>query len=151
MRVITQRVSRASVRVAGATVGSIGPGLMLLVGFGKDDDTRVLQPVADKIATMRIFSDERGRFDASVLDTNGAILAVPQFTLYADTAKGRRPEFFQALAPEPATQLFTEFKAALRRAGVSQVESGVFGANMEVELVNDGPVTISLERLNSEV
>jgi D-tyrosyl-tRNA(Tyr) deacylase len=124
---------------------------MLLVGFGKDDDTRVLQPVADKIATMRIFSDERGRFDASVLDTNGAILAVPQFTLYADTAKGRRPEFFQALAPEPATQLFTEFKAALRRAGVSQVESGVFGANMEVELVNDGPVTISLERLNSEV
>jgi D-tyrosyl-tRNA(Tyr) deacylase len=119
---------------------------MLLVGFGKDDSPDVLQPMAEKIATMRIFHDENGRFDASVIDSKGGILAVPQFTLYADTTKGRRPEFFQALAPQGAAHLFVQFKDALRQAGASEVESGVFGAHMEVELVNDGPVTITLER-----
>lgn len=146
MRVIIQRVSSASVSVDGTTVGAIGAGLMVLVGFGKEDSAEMLAPMADKIATMRIFSDDRGRFGASLLDTKGAILAVPQFTLYADTTKGRRPEFFDALPPEPASQLFTQFKEALYTAGVGRVESGVFGSNMQVALVNDGPVTITLER-----
>ena len=146
MRVIIQRVSRASVSVEGTTVGAIGAGLLLLVGFGKTDSFETLKPMAEKIVAMRIFSDERGRFDASLLETKGAVLAVPQFTLYAETSKGRRPEFFDALAPEPASQLFTQFKETLRHAGVAQVESGVFGAYMQVELVNDGPVTITLER-----
>lgn len=146
MKVVLQRVSRASVSVAGELKGQIATGLLLLVGIGKGDEQPVTAAMADKISTLRIFPDERGRFDRSILDTGGAVLAVPQFTLLADTAKGRRPEFFEAAPPEQASRLFNAFVEALRGAGVSPVETGVFGANMQVELINDGPVTIILER-----
>lgn len=146
MRVILQRVSRASVSVNGAVVGQIGPGLLVLVGFGHGDTRDYLRPMADKIVTMRVFSNGDGRFDRSLLDTQGEVLAVSQFTLYADTSKGRRPEFFEAMKPSEAEALFADFLAALKDAGASRVASGVFGAHMLVESVNDGPVTISLER-----
>lgn len=145
MRVIVQRVSSAAVHVSGDMVGTIGPGLLLLVGFGQGDSRENLRPIAEKISTMRIFSNEQGRFDRSVLDVKGDLLAVPQFTLYADTSKGRRPEFFQALSPDLAKPLFLEFLEALRATGASKVEAGIFGADMKVSLVNDGPVTICLE------
>ena len=146
MRVILQRVSRASVRVQGETVGEIGAGLLLLVGFGQGDTEECLKPMVDKIVTMRIFSNDEGRFDRSVIDQSGEILAVSQFTLFADTSKGRRPEFFQALKPQEAEALFGRFIEVLKSSGVQKVASGTFGAMMEVDLVNDGPVTISLER-----
>lgn len=146
MRVILQRVRRAAVRVAGEVVGNIDHGFMLLVGFGADDTAAVVQPMAEKIVHMRVFSNDQGRFDKSLLDVHGAILAVPQFTLYADTAKGRRPEFFQAMAPPSAAPLFDLFVESLRSLKVNHVATGIFGAHMEVELINDGPVTISLER-----
>ncbi len=146
MRVVLQRVSRALVRVEGEVVGEIGPGLLLLVGFGQGDSGESLGPMADKIANMRVFPNEGGRFDRSLLDIGGEALAVSQFTLYADTAKGRRPEFFQAMKPQEAELLFTQFLEALRATGIRRVASGVFGAHMHVESVNDGPVTIPLER-----
>ena len=146
MRVILQRVSRASVSVNGEVVGEIGAGLLLLVGFGQGDSEDLLKPLAEKIVSMRVFSNDEGRFDRSLLDAGGEVLAVSQFTLYADTSKGRRPEFFQALKPAEAESLFQKFLAALRTAGATRVASGTFGAHMLVESVNDGPVTISLER-----
>lgn len=146
MKVILQRVSRAKVSVSGETVGEIGHGLLLLVGFGQGDTRECLEPMAEKILNMRVFPNDAGRFDRSVLDLQGDVLAVSQFTLYADTSKGRRPEFFQALKPQEAELLFNDFLAVLRAAGVRHVASGIFGAHMLVESVNDGPVTISLER-----
>ena len=146
MKVILQRVSRAKVTISGETVGEIGHGLLLLVGFGQGDTVECLKPMAEKILNMRVFPNEAGRFDQSLLGLQGEVLAVSQFTLYADTSKGRRPEFFQALKPEEAELLFNEFLALLRSSGVRNVASGVFGAHMLVESVNDGPVTISLER-----
>ena len=144
MRVILQRVSRAQVCVDGDLVGAINHGLVALVGFGNEDSTESLAAVAKKIVTMRIFSNDTGRFDRSVLDVHGGILAVPQFTLYADTTKGRRPEFFNALRPDLAEPLFDQFVAILRSRRVAHVGVGRFGAHMHVELVNDGPVTIAL-------
>lgn len=145
MKVLLQRVSRALVSVGDETISEIGPGLCLLVGLGAEDDQSKLAPMANKIANLRIFPDEKGRFHFSVLDTKGSALVVPQFTLYADTSHGRRPEFFSALAPDKAAPLVEQFAKALRTAGVAQVGAGRFGAHMQVSLTNDGPVTIMLE------
>ena len=145
MKVIIQRVNHGSVRVDGVTIGEIGKGLLLLVGFGAGDDSSKLAPMAEKIRYMRLFPDNGNKFHLSVVDIAGAVLAVPQFTLYADTSKGRRPDFFDALHPEKAEPLFNEFVEKLKAAGIRQVETGRFGAYMQVSLENDGPVTISLE------
>jgi D-tyrosyl-tRNA(Tyr) deacylase len=145
MRIVIQRVTRAAVEVAGATVGEVGPGLMVLVGFGKEDTEAVLSKAADKLLNLRIFSDEAGRFMHSVKETAGGVLLVSQFTLFADTSKGRRPEFFGALEPGKAKELFEKFIAVVQAAHAGPVASGVFGAMMQVSLVNDGPVTIMLE------
>ena len=144
MKVVIQRVNSASVKVDGEVVGAIDKGLLLLVGFGKDDSEQALIPVAKKISNMRLFPDKNKKFDKSVLETSGGVLAVPQFTLFADTSKGRRPEFFSALNPDEATQLFETFLTCLKDTGISKVESGRFGAYMQVSLENDGPVTIIL-------
>ncbi len=145
MKVLLQRVNNASVEVDGTIVGKIGLGLLLLTGFGEGDDESVCDPMASKISTLRIFPDEKGRFDKSVLDVGGEVLVVPQFTLFADTSKGRRPEFFGALKPELAKPLVDVFKTQLLNTGISKVETGIFGAHMKVSLLNDGPVTIMLE------
>jgi len=147
MRVLVQRVSRAEVRVDGAVVGAIGRGLLLLAGIGQEDSEAVLGPMAQKIVNMRIFAPEdpsQSHFDRSLLDVGGAVLAVSQFTLHANCRKGRRPSFSDAAAPGRAEALFDGFVEALRSAGV-EVQTGVFGAMMEVDLVNEGPVTIWLD------
>jgi D-tyrosyl-tRNA(Tyr) deacylase len=139
-----QRVSSASVRVDGATVGRCGPGLLVLVGARHEDTAEAAVRLAGKIARLRIFPDDAGRFDLSLRDTGGEALVVSQFTLLADTRKGNRPGFTDAAPPERAEPLVEAFCAALRDLGVP-VATGVFGAKMEVELVNDGPVTIVLD------
>lgn len=144
MKVILQRVNRAAVMVEGETIGSIERGLLLLVGLGTGDDEGKLKPMAEKIVNMRIFPNDEGKFHFSVLDVGGAVLAVPQFTLFADTSKGRRPEFFGAMHPGEAEPMFGKFVEVVRGLGV-RVETGRFGAHMHVALENDGPVTISLE------
>lgn len=144
MRAVVQRVSSASVRAGGETVGACGRGLLVLVGAGLDDTPESATRLAAKIARLRIFPDETGRFDRSLLDTRGEALVVSQFTLLADTRKGNRPSFTAAAPPEEAKPLVEAFSTALRELGVP-VETGVFGARMEVELVNDGPVTIVLD------
>ncbi|MCX2726855.1 D-aminoacyl-tRNA deacylase [Thermomicrobium sp. 4228-Ro] len=144
MRVLLQRVSRASVTVDGQIVGAIGPGLLLLVGIRRGDDQATAEWMAQKVANLRIFEDEAGKMNRSVLDVGGQALVVSQFTLYADVRKGRRPSFVEAAAPEEARPLVDAFADALRQLGVP-VETGVFGAHMDVELVNDGPVTIWLD------
>ena len=144
MRIVLQRVTRATVRVEGTVRGSIGAGVLLLVGVWREDGVADVERLAGKVARLRIFPDEAGRFDRSLLDTGGAALVVSQFTLLADTAKGNRPSFTGAAPPEEAEPLVEAFSAALRVLGVP-VETGVFGARMEVELVNDGPVTIGLD------
>jgi D-tyrosyl-tRNA(Tyr) deacylase len=140
MRAVIQRVSRAS----STPGGSIGPGLCVLVGIGEGDDEAAALRLADKVARLRIFENEEGKFDRSLLDTGGEVLVVSQFTLLADTAKGNRPSFSGAARPEVAEPLYERFAQALRDLGLT-VETGVFGARMSVELVNDGPVTIVLE------
>ena len=141
MRAVVQRVTSASVRVDGETVGACGPGLLVLVGVGHEDTSEAATRLARKVARLRIFPDDEGRFDLSLLDVGGEALVVSQFTLLADTARGNRPSFTAAAAPEAAAPLVDAFCDALRHEGV-RVETGVFGARMEVELVNDGPVTI---------
>jgi D-tyrosyl-tRNA(Tyr) deacylase len=143
MRVVIQRVSRAAVRVEGRVVGEIGAGLLVLLGVAAGDGEGDAGRLAEKVARLRIFAKDDGRFDRSVLDTGGGVLVVSQFTLLADTAKGNRPSFTAAAAPEGAERLYEGFCTALRDFGVP-VEQGVFGARMDVELVNDGPVTIVL-------
>jgi D-tyrosyl-tRNA(Tyr) deacylase len=145
MRVVLQRVSRAAVSVDGEVIGSIGPGLLLLVGIHKSDSDRNLKPMRDKIMNMRIFQNGAGKFDLSLLDVEGGALLIPQFTLFADTGKGRRPEFFDAMRPPEAATLFDKFVASWRESTISKIESGRFGAHMTVELVNDGPVTIIID------
>jgi len=144
MRVVVQRCRQASVRVGGETVGSIGPGLMLLVGFTHGDAERDVKYIADKIAHLRIFEDGDGKMNLSVLDTGGQILSVSQFTLYGDCRKGRRPNFMEAARPEQASALYDLFNDELRQKGLV-VETGRFGAMMEVDLVNWGPVTLIVE------
>jgi D-tyrosyl-tRNA(Tyr) deacylase len=143
MRAVIQRVSRASVRADGRIVGEIAAGLLVLLGVAAGDEDADADGLAGKVARLRIFENDDGRFDRSVLDADGAALVVSQFTLIADTAKGNRPSFTGAAAPAEAERLYERFCAALRELGVP-VEQGVFGARMEVELTNDGPVTIVL-------
>lgn len=139
MRAVVQRVARASVEPG----GSIGPGLCVLLGIAEGDEEAAVVRLAEKVARLRIFANDDGKFDRSLLDTGGAALVVSQFTLIADTAKGNRPSFAGAARPEVAEPLYERFCAALRELGVD-VATGVFGAHMQVELVNDGPVTIVL-------
>jgi D-tyrosyl-tRNA(Tyr) deacylase len=146
MKVVIQRVSQAQVTVDGKVVGEIQHGMVLLVGFGKGDTSECIQPMVDKIVKMRVFANEGKSFDKDITEVGGEALAISQFTLFAETAKGRRPEFFQALEPAAASRLFEEFVAALRKTPIKKVATGVFGAHMMVSLVNDGPVTINLER-----
>jgi D-tyrosyl-tRNA(Tyr) deacylase len=140
VRIVVQRVARAATRPG----GGIGPGLLLLVGVAEGDTDAEADRLAGRVARLRIFADGDGKFDRSLLDTRGAALVVSQFTLIADTAKGNRPSFSGAARPEQAEHVYERFCAALRGHGVP-IETGVFGAKMEVELVNDGPVTIVLE------
>jgi D-tyrosyl-tRNA(Tyr) deacylase len=141
VRVVIQRVTRASVTVAGETVGAIGPGLLLLAGIAAGDDDATVRRMARKCADLRLFPDDDGRFDRSLLDVAGEALVVSQFTLLADVRKGRRPSFTDAAAPGVAEPLCDAFAEELRAAGV-RVAKGRFGAKMLVELVNDGPVTV---------
>jgi D-aminoacyl-tRNA deacylase len=141
---VVQRVSRARVVVAGETVGEIGLGLAVLLGVAREDDEASAERLAARAANLRIFENEEGKFDRSLLDVDGAALVVSQFTLIADTRKGNRPSFSEAARPDQAAPLYERFCAALEGLGVP-VERGVFGARMQVELVNDGPVTIVLE------
>lgn len=144
MRAVIQRVQHAQVVVEGAVVGKIGQGFLVLLGVGKADTEDDARYIAGKIAGMRIFSDVDGKFNLALADINGAVLLVSQFTLYADTRKGRRPSFIDAAMPEPAEALVEMCALYLREAGVP-VETGKFGAHMDVSLVNDGPVTILLD------
>ncbi len=144
MRAVIQRVTQASVSVDGEIVGAIGRGLVVLVGVTHDDDERDAQWLAQKIATLRIFPDEAGKFDRAVLDIGGSALVVSQFPLYADARKGRRPDFIAAARPALAEPLLARFIALLREQGV-QVQTGQFQAHMLVTILNDGPVTIILE------
>lgn len=144
MRALVQRVSRASVRVEGEVVGTIDDGLAILLGVGPDDTDGIADDLARKAAELRIFRDEDGRTNRSLLDVAGAALVVSQFTLYADTRRGRRPGFTGAAPPDLAERLYERFAASLRGLGVT-VATGRFGAEMALELVNDGPFTIWLD------
>ena len=145
MRAVVQRVSRASVTVEGRVTGSIGRGLLVLVGFAPDDAPDRVEWMADKVAGLRVFADHEGKMNRDLAAVGGAVLVVSQFTLYGDASKGRRPSFIGAASPDVAIPLYEAFIAALRGRGIP-VETGEFGAMMDVELVNDGPVTLILER-----
>lgn len=144
MKIVLQRVSSASVKVDSKIVGSIEHGLLLLIGFSSTDTEENILPTIEKIIKLRIFSDEEGKMNKAVLDVNGSALLVSQFTLYADTKKGNRPSFIEAARPEQAIPLYEFFIAEMRKR-ITKVETGIFGADMKVELENDGPVTIILE------
>ena len=145
MRALLQRVSRALVRVEDREIAGIGPGLLVLVGVGHGDDDATAAALARRMTELRIFRDEDGRTNRSILDVGGAALVVSQFTLYADTTRGRRPGFTDAADPVAAERLYLAVAAGLRSAGVADVQTGSFGAEMAVELVNDGPFTIWLD------
>jgi D-tyrosyl-tRNA(Tyr) deacylase len=144
MRAVLQRVSSASVEVDGETIGAIGIGLLVLLGVGQGDTEDDLRYVVTKTSELRIFSDSDGKMNLSVADAGGSVLLVSQFTLYADIRKGRRPGFTDAMAPQPAAAMVDRVAAELRARGL-RVESGRFGADMKVSLVNDGPVTILVD------
>ncbi len=144
MRAVVQRVTQASVTVSGETVGSVDAGLMVLVGVSKEDTDKDLKYIVEKVMNLRIFDDENGVMNRSLLDVGGSILAVSQFTLYGDARGGRRPSYFQAAGPEPANELYERAVAAWRENGI-HVETGRFRTEMKVSLVNDGPVTILLD------
>jgi len=146
VRIVLQRVRNASVTVEGEEISEVGPGLLLLVGVERGDGETEADWLAEKVAGLRIFGDENGKMNLGVRDVGGEILAVSQFTLIADTRKGKRPSFVGAAPPEEAERLFDYFCERLRAAGVGSVKTGSFGAMMDVALVNDGPVTIVLER-----
>lgn len=145
MRVVLQRVREASVAVDGRVVGSIGPGFLLLVGFTAGDGDDDVAWMADKVFGLRVFNDAEGKMNRSLAEVGGSVLVVSQFTLYGDTSRGRRPSFIDAAPPELAAPLYERFADALRARGAT-VATGVFGAVMDVALVNDGPVTLILER-----
>ncbi|HEX4492944.1 MAG TPA: D-aminoacyl-tRNA deacylase [Acidimicrobiia bacterium] len=145
MRAVVQRVSRASVTVGTRVVGAIERGLLVLLGAGAGDGASDLAYVVDKVANLRIFPDDAGKMNRSVLDVGGGVLVVSQFTLYGDARQGRRPAFTSALEPVAARALYEQSLDALRAAGVTRVAAGEFGADMQVDLLNDGPVTILLE------
>ena len=144
MRAVVQRVRRAEVRVAGEAVSRIGPGVVVLLGVGKNDTEAAGETLAEKIANLRVFDDGQGRMNRSLLETGGQALCVSQFTLYGDCRKGRRPSYDQAAEPDRARLFYESFVDSLRRRGVP-TETGRFRATMDVELVNDGPVTLLLD------
>lgn len=144
MRAVVQRVSRAGVSVDGRVVSSIGPGLLVLLGVAQGDGEADLSYLADKVVNLRVFPDEAGHMNRSLLETRGALLVVSQFTLLGDARRGRRPGFTDAAAPEEALRLYQEFVARVRASGL-EVGEGVFRADMDVELVNRGPVTVLLD------
>ena len=144
MRAVVQRVSRAKVTVEGRISGEIAAGLMILLGVGREDSATVAASLAEKVANLRIFEDEQGKMNRSLLDVKGAALVVSQFTLYGDARGQRRPSFISAAPPEQAAALYEEFNKVLRELGVT-VATGIFQAMMSVELVNEGPVTILLD------
>jgi D-aminoacyl-tRNA deacylase len=146
MRLLIQRVSRAKVTVLGEVTGEIGPGLLIFVGIGHSDDVARVNEMAEKVIKLRIFEDEAGKMNLDVTLRGGSVLVVSQFTLYGDARKGNRPSFIDAARPEQAKELYDRFVSELReKMGAEQVAEGRFGAMMDVELVNDGPVTIWLE------
>lgn len=144
MRIVLQRVARASVTVEGERVAAIGPGYLLLVGIGADDPDGEAEPMAEKVANLRLFADAEGKTNLALADVDGEALVVSQFTLYADTRKGRRPSWTDAAEPAVAAERVEAFASALEARGI-RVGRGVFGAHMEVELVNDGPFTLVLD------
>jgi D-tyrosyl-tRNA(Tyr) deacylase len=144
LRAVVQRVSEARVEVDGKTVGEIGAGLCVLLGVARDDDAVAAERLAGRVARLRIFENDEGKFDRSVLDAAGSVLVVSNFTLLADTAKGNRPSFSEAAEPAQAELLYESFCVALRELNLS-VETGIFGSRMRLELANDGPVTIVFE------
>ncbi|MDD3112773.1 MAG: D-aminoacyl-tRNA deacylase [Candidatus Izemoplasmatales bacterium] len=146
MRVLVQRVKEASIAIANQMVASIGPGMLLLVGFTQGDDLEKVRYMAQKIAKLRVFSDSLGKMNLNLSSVNGELLVVSQFTLYANLEDGNRPSFTQALAPELARPLYDAFNQRLEVEIGQRVKTGVFGENMAVSLINDGPVTIWLER-----
>ena len=149
MRVVLQRVARAEVRVAGRVTGKIGAGFLVLAGFAPSDGDANLTWMADKVLGLRVFSDAAGKMNLALAEVGGALLVVSQFTLYGDVSKGRRPSFIDAAPPEVAIPLYERFVALLKERGAGSgtvVATGEFGAMMEVELVNDGPVTLLLEK-----
>ena len=145
MRIVLQRVSRASVTIEGRVAGAIGRGFCLLVGFTHTDTPTEVSWMADKVVGLRLFSDAEGKMNLGLSEVQGALLVISQFTLYGDASKGRRPSFIDAARPEQAVPLYEQFLAELRERGYT-VGSGEFGADMQVELVNDGPVTLVLDR-----
>ena len=145
MKVLVQRVLSSSVEVDNKIVGQINKGLMLLVGFTDSDTDKEIDYMVDKIINLRIFDDENGVMNKSLIDVNGSILSISQFTLYADTRKGRRPSYIKALSGDKAILLYDKFNNKLKEENI-KVETGIFGADMKVQLLNDGPVTIIIER-----
>ena len=145
MKAVFQRVTEASVTVEGKRIANIGNGVLLLVGVCDGDTQQEAQVLAKKVAELRVFCDENDKMNLSVLDIGGSVLAVSQFTLCASTARGRRPDFFGAAKPDVAKPLFDYFVDCLRQNGVTEVQTGEFGADMQVRLLNDGPVTILLD------
>ena len=141
MRIVAQRVSRASVRAGGEVAGAIGHGLLILLGIARDDTEAAVAYMVEKTLGLRVFPDDEGKMNRTVLDAGGSLLVISQFTLYGDVRKGRRPGFDRAAPPDLARRLYEHFLAAARARGV-RVEAGVFQASMQVELVNEGPVTI---------
>ena len=147
MRVVLQRVRRAEVRVEGRVTGTIGPGFLVLAGFAPADTDAQLAWMAEKILGLRVFADDQGKMNRDLVETKGSLLVVSQFTLYGDASKGRRPSFIDAAPPDLAKKLYERFVELLKeKAGTIAVETGEFGAMMDVELVNDGPVTLILEK-----
>lgn len=145
MRAVVQRVSESSVRANGEVVGAIGKGLMVLIAAGPDDDDKDVALLVNKIVNLRIFHDEQGKMNLSLLDIGGELLGISQFTLYGDARKGRRPSFVGAMEPVGAKVLYEKVLTGLREAGVRKVAKGEFGAEMQVSIVNEGPVTILLD------
>ena len=144
MRLVIQRVSNANCKVDGNITGEIENGYMILVGFGLNDSNIVVEKMAEKVSKLRIFEDENGKINKSIFDVNGKILSISQFTLYADCKKGNRPSFTDALGGDRAIELYKYFNECLRKLNLS-VEEGIFGADMKISLLNDGPVTIMLD------
>lgn len=145
MKVLVQRCEKAKVSVDNKVIGQIGQGLMLLVGFTQNDNSSNIDYLVDKVINLRIFDDESGIMNKSLLDVGGSILSISQFTLYADASKGRRPSYINALSGDIATKLYDEFNNKLKNKGIN-VETGIFGAEMKVDFINDGPITIMLEK-----
>ncbi len=149
MRVVLQRCLEGQVSVSGNVVGKINNGLVLLVGFTEGDSSSIIDYMVDKIINLRIFDDENGVMNKSLLDVGGSILSISQFTLYADTRKGRRPSYVKALNGDKASLLYDEFNNKVKNNNI-KIEKGIFGADMKVSLINDGPVTIFLEREDND-